>query len=139
MRKGLIAAGLLFVFGAAQAAPPACFTAAEIEAEQAFLFKTELMVVADACRDASYVTFLKRNRDSIVHYQNSMMERFRRVGEKRPEAALDTYLTKLANQSSLRNGSAPVSLVCEQAAQLFTTANTLSNRGFREYAAEKAH
>jgi hypothetical protein len=140
MRQGLVAAALLLAFGtAADAAPPSCFSAAEIEAEQAILFQTELMVVADACRDPAYVQFLYRNRDSIVMYQKRMIDRFRRAGERKPENAYDTYATKLANESSLRNGAVPVSTVCEQAAQLLATANGLSNKSFREYAAEKAH
>jgi len=139
MRKVVIAASLLAVFGTAEAAPRSCFNAAEIEAEQAILFQTELMVVAEACRDPSYVKFLQRNRETVIMYQKRMIERFRHAGEKKPENAFDTYATKLANESSLRNGAVPVTAVCEAAATLISTANTLNNKSFREYAAEKAH
>jgi hypothetical protein len=139
MRKVVIAASLLAAVGTAQAAQPSCFHAAEIEAEQAILFQTELMVVADSCRDPSYVKFLQRNRDTVVMYQKRMIDRFRKAGERKPENAFDTYATKLANQSSLRNGSVPVTSVCEAAAQLISTANSLNNKSFREYAAERAH
>lgn len=139
MRNALIVAALAALVGTAEAASPGCFNAAEIEAEQAILFQTELMVVADACRDPSYVQFVKRNRETVVMYQKRMIDRFRRAGEKKAENAFDTYATKLANESSLRNGAAAVATVCEQAAQLIATANTLTNKSFREFAAEKAH
>jgi hypothetical protein len=139
MRTGFAALALILAFGTAEAASPSCFTAAEVEAEQAILFQTELMVVADSCRDPSYINFLHRNRDTVIMYQKRMIDRFRRLGERKPENAYDTYATKLANESSLRNGAAPVSAVCAQAVQLLSTANTLNNKSLREYAAEKAH
>jgi hypothetical protein len=139
MRNALIVAALAALVGTAEAASPGCVNAAEIEAEQAILFQTELMVVADACRDPSYVKFVQRNRDTVIMYQKRMIDRFRRLGQKKPENAYDAYATKLANESSLRNGAAPVSTVCAQAVQLLSTANTLNNKSFREYALEKAH
>jgi hypothetical protein len=139
MRKIVVAAALLVAAGTADAAQPSCFNTAEIEAEQAILFQTELMVVADSCRDPSYVKFVQRNRDSVVMYQKRMIDRFRRTGEKKPESAFDRYATKLANESALRNGAAPVATVCAQALELLNTANTLNNKSFREFAAEKAH
>jgi hypothetical protein len=126
------------VTGAAAAAGPRCFKPAEIEAEQAMLFQTELMVVAEACRDPAYVSFLTRNRDTVVFYQKQLVEHFRRHGERRAEIALDSYLTRLANESSLRNGRVPVTVVCNQGATLLRTANALGPRDFRNYAAEKA-
>jgi hypothetical protein len=124
--------------GAAEAASPRCFLPAEIEAEQAMLFQTELMVVAEACRHPAYIAFLRRNLEPVKQYQAKMIEHFRRHGEKKADIALDAYLTKLANESSLRNGQVPVTTVCQQGAQLLKTADALGPRDFRTYAAEKA-
>jgi hypothetical protein len=140
MRK-LVAAVALTAMAAstAQAASaPPCFSPAEIEAEQAMLFQTELMVVAETCHDQAYISFLKRNIEPVKQYQHRLVEHFRRHGEKRAETALDAYLTKLANQSSLRNGQVPVTTVCQQGATLLKTANALGPADFRNYAAEKA-
>jgi hypothetical protein len=67
-----------------------------------------------------------------------MIEHFRRLGDKRADTVFDAYLTRLANQSALRNGEVPVSTVCAQAASLISTANALGDKDFRHYAAEKA-
>lgn len=120
------------------ASTPPCFSPAEIEAEQAMLFQTELMVVAETCHDQAYMSFLKRNIEPVKLYQHRMIEHFRRHGEKRAESALDSYLTKLANEASLRNGKVPVTTVCQQGATLLKTANALGPTDFRNYAAEKA-
>jgi hypothetical protein len=122
----------------AEAASTGCFLPAEIEAEQAMLFQTELMVVAEACRDPAYISFLRRNLEPVKHYQAKMIDYFRRNGERKAEIALDAYLTKLANESSLRNGQVAVKVVCEYGAQLLNTANSLGPRDFQNYAVEKA-
>jgi hypothetical protein len=124
--------------GAAQASSPRCFLPQEIEAEQAMLFQTELMVVAETCDNPAYVSFLHRNLETVKYFQQQMIGHLKRHGEKRPEVALDAYLTKLANQSALRNGQMPVKVVCDQGTTLINTANALGPRDFRTYAAEKA-
>jgi hypothetical protein len=133
-----VAALLAFAVGGADAASQRCYAPAEIEAEQAILFQTELMVVAEACRDPSYVSFITRNRETIIDYQGRMIEHFRRNGDRRAESALDTYLTRLANQSALRNGEVPVATVCAGSGNLIATANSLGKEDLRRYAAEKA-
>jgi hypothetical protein len=140
MRKWVAALALtaMAVSTAQAASAPPCFLPAEIEAEQAMLFQTELMVVAETCRDPAYISFLKRNIEPVKQYQSRLIERFRRQGEKRADVALDSYLTKLANESSLRNGQVPVTTVCQQGATLLKTAQALGPVDFRNYAAEKA-
>lgn len=97
----------------AEAATPICFKSAEIEAEQAILFQTKLMVMSDVCSNQSYRSFTVRNREVIVSYQRQMIEHFRRVGGSgKPETAFDRYMTKLANEASLNTGTLPVSDVC---------------------------
>jgi hypothetical protein len=140
MKKLVAALALtaMAVSTARAAAAPPCFFPAEIEAEQAMLFSTELMVVAETCHDQAYLHFLKRNIEPVKQYQHRLIEHFRRQGDKRAESTLDSYMTKLANQSSLRNGQVPITTVCQQGATLFKTANALGPADFRNYAAEKA-
>jgi hypothetical protein len=140
MKKLIAALALtaMAVSTAQAASTPPCFSPAEIEAEQAMLFQTELMVVAETCHDQAYLTFLKRNIEPVKQYQHRLIEHFRRHGDKPAESALDSYLTRLANESSLRNGQVPVTTVCQRGATLFKTANALSPTDFRNYAAEKA-
>lgn len=139
MRRFVVAAVLASIsLGSAYGKGANCYAPAEIEAEQVILFQTELMVVAEACRDPSYVAFLTRNRDTIIDYQRRMIEHFRRNGERKAEISFDSYLTKLANQSALRNGQVPVETVCQQGATLMATANALGREDLRNFAAEKA-
>jgi len=70
-------------------------------------------------------------------HSDEMIERFRKSG-KRAEARFDTYITRLANEVSLRNGAQPVTIVCAEAANLLATASTLGNAEFRHYIAERA-
>jgi hypothetical protein len=133
-----LAIAVIALAGVAQAAPPTCYTVADMEADQAIVFQTELMVAAEACRDPGYVKFLNRNKDSVIAYQHRMIDYFRRAGERRADAAFDSYITRLANQTTIRNARFSTETVCEQGLELLTIAKSLDNRAFRDFAAEKA-
>ena len=123
---------------ATAAAPPQCLKPDEIEAEQAIRFQAELMVVSDTCGAQTYTHFTRRNRDVLVEYQHQVIERFRRNGTGGAEARFDSYLTRLANEVSLRAGAQPVAAMCRDAASFLATADTLGNDAFRHYVAERA-
>ncbi|HXY99551.1 MAG TPA: hypothetical protein VEI03_06095 [Stellaceae bacterium] len=122
----------------AAAATPQCLQGAEVEAEQAIRFQTELMVVSDTCGAQTYTAFARRNRDALVDYQQLIIERFRRAGASHAEARFDAYLTQLANEVSLRVGAQPVAAMCRDAEEFLATAETLAGDQFRRYVAEKA-
>lgn len=122
----------------ASAATQQCLKPAEIEAEQAIRFQAELMVVSDTCGEQTYVRFARRNHEVLADYQHEMIEHFRRTGTVRAEARFDTYLTRLANEVSLRTGAKPVSAVCHDAAAFLATAESLGKDDFRRYIAERA-
>jgi hypothetical protein len=139
MKKGIVVAVLALSVGTAQAAAPArCFSPSEIEAEQGILFQTELMVLSESCRDNIYVSFLQRNVEQIKAYQKRMIDHFRRSGEPRAESAFDAYVTRLANQSALRNGRIPVGTLCQEAKYLLTAGEGFDSGAFRQYASAKA-
>jgi hypothetical protein len=140
MRKAL-AVALMLVAGAAAAQNHVtrCFQPNDIEAEQAILFQTELMVVAEACRDKAYIDFLRRNKDQIIAYQKQMIDFFRRHGESKADIAFDSWHTRLANQSALRNSQVPVSVLCDEGKRILDTANMLKPKDFKSYVAEKAN
>jgi len=139
MKKAVAFAVLLFAgAAAAQSQATRCFQPNDIEAEQAILFQTELMVVAEACHDKAYIDFLRRNREQVIAYQKQMIEFFRRNGESKADIAFDSWHTRLANQSALRNAQVPVSTLCAEGKNLLETANMLKPKDFKSYAAEKA-
>ena len=122
----------------ATAAAPQCLKPNEIEAEQAIRFQAELMVVSDTCGAQTYTHFARRNHEALKDYQQQVIERFRRNGGGHPEARFESYLTRLANEVSLRNGAQPVAQVCRDAAGFLATADKLERDSFRRYVAARA-
>src|SRR5262252_7406187 len=98
MKKVVLAAAMLVAsVASAPAADRNCYSPGDIEAEQALLFQTNLMVISSACRDTVYGEFRARNKDAIVRYQNAMIDHFRRTGARNPKSAFDSWQTILAN------------------------------------------
>ena len=129
LAAAVFAASLQTVSAATQ-----CFTTADMEAEQALIFQTNLMVVSSACRDETYAEFRYRNKDAIIAYQHEMIAHFRRAGYRNAQSEFDRWNTSLANQISLKQGMMPTAEVCQQAAQMLKMASTLDARGLHDYA-----
>lgn len=137
MKVGLVALLMMSCAVAAQAAPR-CYLPKEIEADEAVQFQTELMVVSNTCRAPSYTDFTRHNRTAIIAYQHELIEHFRRNGERNAETAFETYLTHLANESSLRNGKEAPASLCAHSAEMLTSADALGPEEFRRLAASRA-
>lgn len=137
MIKSLAAAIVLMTWVALAQAAPLCFRPAEIEAEQGIRFQTELMVLSDACGDKTYTRFSQRNREVLTNYQQLMIQHFRRGGGH-PEATFDRYMTRLANETALHDGSELLSSLCARSAGLLASAAAWSKDDFRRYAAAQA-
>jgi hypothetical protein len=140
MRKAVLAAALVAgaSFTTASAADRNCYSAADIEAEQAILFQTDLMVISSACRDTVYGEFRSRNKDAIIRYQNVMIDHFRRTGVRNPKSAYDAWQTSLANDASRKQAMVPTAQVCQQATDMLKLASTLDARAFHDYAVAHA-
>jgi hypothetical protein len=142
--KKLALAAALFAAASIQGASAAdggCYTAADVEAEQAILFQTNIMVLSSACKDTlptAYGEFRLRNKDAIIHYQNTMRDHFRRAGSRNAQSEFDRWNTSLANQISMKQVVVPPAQVCQQAAEMLKLAGTLDAKGLREYAVAKA-
>src|SRR5260370_12310213 len=93
MKRVALAAALLAAasFQGASAADKQCYSAADVEAEQAILFQTNLMVLSSACKDTlpAYGEFRLRNKDAIIRYQNAMRDHFRRTGSPNAQTEFD--------------------------------------------------
>ncbi|HXQ49777.1 MAG TPA: hypothetical protein VN802_01680 [Stellaceae bacterium] len=122
----------------AVAATVACFQTADMEADQAMRFQTELMVLSDTCGVTSYRDFTVRNREQIIAYQHQLLDHFKRIGARSPQASLDSFLTQIANESALKDGRELREVVCSRSATLFVTAQTLDSEHFRVRASELA-
>jgi hypothetical protein len=137
MKYGLAILLLASCVGVAEAGPR-CYLAKEIEADQAVQFQTELMVVSSTCRVTSYTDFTSRNRAAIVSYQSDLIEYFRRNGEHDATSAFETYLTHLANETSLRTGNEAPDALCAQSAKWLSAAKAVGPADFHQIAATRA-
>jgi len=140
MKKVMLATALAAAasFTTASAADRNCFSASDIEAEQAILFQTDLMVTSSACRDPVYGEFRARNKDLIIRYQNAMIDHFRRTGARNPKSAYDAWQTSLANEAARKQAVVSTAQFCQQAVEMLKLAGTLDGKSFRDYAAARA-
>jgi hypothetical protein len=140
MKKLMLGAALLAAasVATASAADRNCYSPGDIEAEQALVFQTNLMVISSACRNTVYGEFRARNKDAILRYQNAMIDHFRRTGARNPKSAFDTWQTSLANEAARKQAVIPTGQFCQQSTDLLKLAGTLDNKGFRDYAVAHA-
>jgi hypothetical protein len=134
MRKAVLAAAIFAAASlqGASAADRHCYSAADLEAEQAIRFQTNLMVISSACRDAVYGEFRARNTAAIIRYQKIMIAHFRSQG------AFDAWNTSLANELSLQQGAQATAVICQKAVDLEKMASTLDSKGLHDYAVAQA-
>jgi hypothetical protein len=140
MRKAVLTVALLAAASlqGASAADRHCYSAADLEAEQAIVFQTNLMVVSSACRDTVYGEFRARNTAAIIRYQRIMIAHFRREGARNAQSEFDAWNTSLANEISMRQGVQSTAVVCQKAADLEKMASTLDAKGLHDYAIAQA-
>ncbi|MBV9203148.1 MAG: hypothetical protein JO320_23440 [Alphaproteobacteria bacterium] len=122
----------------AHAADRNCYSPGDIEAEQALLFQTNLMVISSACRDTVYGEFRARNKDAIIRYQNAMIDHFRRTGARNPKSAFDAWQTSLANEAARKQAVIPTGQFCQQSTEMLKLASTLDGKAFHDYAVAHA-
>lgn len=134
MKKAVLGAALLAAASIGAASAAECYSPADVEAEQALLFQTNLMVVSSACRDTVYGEFRARNKDAILRYQNAMIEHFRRSGARNAKSAFDSWQTSLANDMAQKQALTPTAQFCQQSTELLKLASTLDQKGFHDYA-----
>lgn len=141
MRKAVLAMAVCAAAASLQAASGAernCYSTTDLEAEQAIVFQTNLMVVSSACRDEVYGLFRARNKDAIIRYQRIMIDHFRREGFRNAQSRFDSWNTSLANEIALKQGAMPTATVCQQAASMLKMASTLDSKGLHDYATAQA-
>ncbi len=139
MIKAVLAAAVVAAtLPAAYAAERGCYSPADLEAEQAIVFQTNLMVVSSACRDEVYGMFRARNSAAIIRYQRTMIDHFRREGYRDAQGRFDSWNTSLANQIALKQGATPTAVVCQESARMLQMANALDAKGLHDYAVTQA-
>jgi hypothetical protein len=140
MRRTVVAAAIFAAASlhGASAADRHCYSATDLEAEQAIRFQTNLMVISSACRDTVYGEFRARNTAAIIRYQKIMIAHFRREGSRNAQGEFDAWNTSLANQISLQQGAESTAAICQRAVELEKMASTLDAKGLHDYAVAQA-
>jgi hypothetical protein len=115
----------LLSLGTAAAGPwnTACFSASEIEADQALRYVTRVMVVGDTCRSPVYTHFIQRNSQPVASYRDEMARHFQRGGDS--GVGFDRYVTNLANDESRAIGGQNSAALCAGAESDFLAAADL--------------
>jgi hypothetical protein len=138
MRGIVVLMTALTLASSVEAAPVRCYQAGDIEADQAIQYQEELMVVSETCRTKDYVTFVVRNQKPIIEYQHMLIDHFKRTGERSGQAALDKYMTRLANEKSLQYTERSSDGICAKAAEFLTAGGKLDGATFRQLVTARA-
>jgi hypothetical protein len=137
--RGIAVLMVLLTFATSvEAAPVRCYRGGDIEADQAVQYQSELMVISETCRTKDYVNFVVRNRLPIIDYQHALIDHFKRVGERSGQAALDKYMTRLANEKSLQYAERKDPAMCTKSAEFLTGGGKLDGATFRQLVAARA-
>lgn len=136
--RRILIAGLVLVAGAivapgmASAKAGVCAKSQELAALEARVLQTELMVGALTCGQSQrYNDFVNSYKGELVKYGKTIRSLFRRAYGGGAKRKLNTFVTKLANDSSQRSNSARQGY-CVLATQLFDEASVSPKRSMIE-------
>ncbi len=111
-----------------------CATPELESALQARMLQTELMVAALYCGSSQqYNAFIKRYGHELVNAGDAIKAAFEREHGKGYKKPWDTWLTKLANNASLRSMDSQGKF-CSQTGQIFATLNDAGVNNLRQFA-----
>lgn len=107
MKKLAVALGFAILLSS-PAYAAGCYTAREVEAEQALRIHSELMVIGLTCLKMpqgqamyqKYQSFTQKNQVLLASYETELISYYRHAGYESPEKQLHTLRTNLANQIS---------------------------------------
>ncbi|RED52075.1 hypothetical protein [Aestuariispira insulae] len=81
-----------------------CVKQTELPALQTRLFQTELMVAALTCKErAGYNKIISKFKDEFVDQGKELKRTFNRIHGKNAEKRLNRFITRLANEASMRS------------------------------------
>lgn len=144
MRFFLIALCALFIATPAIAAGQ-CYSDFEAEADQGIRIHSELMVIGLNCQHmgkrygmnlyGQYRELTARNADLYEKYESALMAFFRKNGDSKPEASLNTLRTKYANKISNDAAGIRPDVFCAKYAPRVQKAHEMSRQELRNWAA----
>jgi hypothetical protein len=125
-------------------AKPACYSAAEYDAEQAVRLHTELMVIGLTCNAieadrklfAKYQQFTTKNRTSLLNWEKILIGHFGQTGKSNPTRQFDDFRTVAANEVAQRSALLTPPVFCQTHSDIVDQALSLSDSDLKRYLSE---
>ncbi len=121
-----------------------CYSPAQAEAEQGIRIHSELMVIGLNCQHmgaragmnlyGTYRKFTASHADLFEKYENIMMRFYKKRGDAKPVASLNTLRTQVANKISNDAAKMRPDIFCATYAPRITKASTMSEIELRKWA-----
>ncbi len=129
---------LLAIGAVRPATAAACYTDAQLEAEQAIRVHSELMVIALKCYRhfpeskpyEQYASFTERNRSLISRWETTLVQFFRNEHRARPTRAFDSLRTRIANDFAAEANVMTADRYCSQKLEHLKQVTLLDEQGF---------
>jgi hypothetical protein len=136
---------LILLFIPTLASATSCYSAKEAEAEQAIRIHSELMIIGLNCQHmgkrigmnlyGDYKHFTARHGTLFANYEKALLRFYRRRGDSKPEASLNTLRTGFANKISEDVASMRPDVFCAAYAQRMEHIKSMSETDLRKWAA----
>jgi hypothetical protein len=122
-------------------AKPACYSAAEYDAEQAVRLHTELMVIGLTCNAieadrklfSKYQQFTTKNRASLMNWEKVLIGHFRETDKSNPTRRFDDFRTVVANEIAQRSALLTPPVFCQTHSDIVDQALSLSESDLKRY------
>jgi hypothetical protein len=122
-------------------AKPACYSAAEYDAEQAVRLHTELMVIGLTCNAieadrklfSKYQQFTTKNRASLMNWEKVLIGHFREIDKSNPTRKFDDFRTVVANEIAQRSALLTPPVFCQTHSDIVDQALALSDSDLKRY------
>lgn len=145
MKKLLILIALFTIALPQMARAAACYSQTEAEAEQGLRIHSELMVIGLNCQHmgarygmnlyGDYRRFTLKHGDLFAKYEEVLMKHFKKRGDAKPVASLNTLRTNLANGISDDSAGMRPDIFCAKYAPRIEQAKQMSLEDVRKWAA----
>jgi hypothetical protein len=125
-------------------AKPACYSAAEYDAEQAVRLHTELMVIGLTCNAieadrklfSKYQQFTTKHRASLMNWEKILIGHFRETDKGNPTRKFDDFRTVVANEIAQRSALLTPPVFCQTHSDIVDQALSLSDSDLKRYLSE---
>lgn len=142
--KLLILLAFLITLPFSAAAAPTCYSAAEAEADQGIRIHSELMVIGLNCQAigkrfgdnlyGEYRSFTAKHANLFAGYESTLIDFFKKQGQKNPVGRLNELRTNYANKISDEAAGMRPDIFCSRYASRIKKASVMKVADIRKWA-----